>query len=301
MKTFTSLALATLAYGFVDVQRIESDAVKFGGASNGTHLQEMTITENGQQKQVWVGGPDWYNEVDQGGVNLPEGARSYFLNSADYNPDNFYRPNLLGGSVSYDIDMSGVSCGCIAAFYLVKMPAHDWNGNPQQTDGWWYCDAQAVGGVYCPEFDIMEANRHAFQTTAHSCTYTGNGHYSDCDHGGHCIQNSVDIFNHSGNNAYGPGNWYTIDTTQPFNFKIDFNEDGGQFSSFVTTLSQNGKQVQTSCYDGSNNWMTEDIKDMAFAMSNWSGDATWLWKDACGGGCENPTIIYKNITITTKY
>jgi len=69
----------------------------------------------------------------------------------------------------------------------------------------------------------------------------------------------------------------------------------------VTTLSQNGKQVQTSCYDGSNNWMTEDIKDMAFAMSNWSGDASWLWKDSCGGGCENPTIIYKNINITTKY
>lgn len=298
MKTFALATLATAAFGFMDVTRID----KVANATNGgQQIQEMTITENGVSKTVWVGGPDWMDEVADNGVNLPEGGRSYFLSSSEYAAENFYRPNLLGGSVSYDIDMSGVSCGCIAAFYLVKMPAKDWNGNPDNTDGWWYCDAQAVGGEYCPEFDIMEANKYAFQTTAHSCTYADNGHYSDCDHGGHCVQNSADIFNHQGQNAYGPGNWYTIDTTQPFNFKIDFNEDNGQFASFVTTLSQNGKSINTSCYDGSNNWMTEDIKDMGFAMSNWSGDASWLWKDTCSGGCENPTIIYKNINITTKY
>ena len=45
--------------------------------------------------------------------------------------------------------------------------------------------------------------------------------------------------------------------------------------------------------------MSYDIVDMAFAMSNWSGDASWLWKDSCGGGCSNPTIVFKNIEITT--
>lgn len=51
-----------------------------------------------------------------------------------------------------------MGCGCIAAFYLVKSPAKDEGGNFDNTDGFYYCDAQAVTGQYCPEFDIMEAN-----------------------------------------------------------------------------------------------------------------------------------------------
>ena len=32
-----------------------------------------------------------------------------------------------------------------------------------------YCDAQAVGGTFCSEMDIMEANIHAQQYTTHAC------------------------------------------------------------------------------------------------------------------------------------
>lgn len=35
-----------------------------------------------------------------------------------YNP-HYFLPNLLGGSVEYDVDLSQHECGCIAAFYLV--------------------------------------------------------------------------------------------------------------------------------------------------------------------------------------
>lgn len=73
-------------------------------------------------------------------------------------PEGFYTPNLLGGSIEYDVDLSQMGCGCIAAFYLVKSPAKDEGGNFDNTDGFYYCDAQAVTGQYCPEFDIMEAN-----------------------------------------------------------------------------------------------------------------------------------------------
>jgi hypothetical protein len=145
----------------------------------------------------------------------------------------------------------------------------------------------------------MEANKYAFQTTSHSCTYAGNGHYSDCDHDGHAINNSVDDFNHQGKNSYGPGNWYTIDTTQPFSYKINFYNTGDQFTGYQVTLTQEGKTLDYSSYDDSLTWMSYDIVDMAFALSNWSGDASWLWKDSCGGGCEDPTIVYKNIKITT--
>ena len=72
-----------------------------------------------------------------------------------------------------------MECGCIAAFYTVSMPAKDSSGNyTAGDDGLWYCDANQVGGTYCPEFDIMEANKYAYQTTPHSCNSpSSTGHY----------------------------------------------------------------------------------------------------------------------------
>ena len=61
--------------------------------------------------------------------------------------------------MEYDVDLSRVSCGCNAALYMIGMPGVDANGQPfESTDGMHYCDAAKVGGNYCPEFDIMEAN-----------------------------------------------------------------------------------------------------------------------------------------------
>ena len=120
MKTFTFATVAALANAFIDINAIKSNV-------NG--MESMTITENGQTKTVYLGHPDWYSGVADDGVNLPEGARSYFFNTPDVDPNAVYRPNLLGGSVEFDIDMSGVECGCIAAFYLAKMPAYDASGN----------------------------------------------------------------------------------------------------------------------------------------------------------------------------
>lgn len=73
-------------------------------------------------------------------------------------PTKIYRPNLLGGSVDYDVNLSSSVCGCIAAFYLVKAPGKNSSGDYWNTDGHYYCDANKVNGNFCPEFDIMEAN-----------------------------------------------------------------------------------------------------------------------------------------------
>jgi len=37
----------------------------------------------------------------------------------------------------------------------------DGSYNPAEKSQY-YCDANAVGGNYCPEFDLMEANQKAF-------------------------------------------------------------------------------------------------------------------------------------------
>lgn len=169
------------------------------------------------------------------------------------------------------------------------------------TDGWGYCDANQVGGNYCPEFDLMEANKWSWATTPHKCDApTSTGFFQNCDRGGTCQQNITDKL---ARNGYGPGASYTIDTTKPFHTKIAFNADAsGRFSSYTTTMTQNGK-TQTMTGDCSYlNYMSNDIgHGMAFVISNWGGDASWLWHDRCSGSCNWPELNINNIKIATGH
>ena len=42
------------------------------------------------------------------------------------------------------------------------------------TDGDWYCDANYVGGIGCPEYDTLESNKHIISGALHSCYWDGN-------------------------------------------------------------------------------------------------------------------------------
>ena len=91
------------------------------------------------------------------------------------------------------MDLSKTECGCDTAIYLVGLPAVNKDGSLNNTDGFWYCDAQAVGGSFCPEFDIMEANKYAFRSTIHTCDDPDEkGFVKDCERGGFC---PLDQFN----------------------------------------------------------------------------------------------------------
>ena len=290
MKTFFAAAIAGLA---------SASPVPHLYNTNG--WASLDIKEDGQSKTVYIAAPNWFSGEGGDHISIPEGGRVYLSNSPSLDPNNFYKPALLGGIVEYDVDMSQIECGCIAAFYLVRTPAKGWGGSLDKTDGFYYCDANQVGGEYCPEFDIMEANKYAYQTTTHSCNAPNDGHYDYCNRGGTCVTNTVEQWNHQGIMNYGPGGQYKINTTQEFHVKLEFKVDGSNnFSAFETTLTQGGNSVSIGCSDYSANvGMTGDLDDMAFAISNWSGDASWLWKDACGGSCGSPTLVYKNISITT--
>mmetsp|Transcript_17525 Transcript_17525/g.22210 ORF Transcript_17525/g.22210 Transcript_17525/m.22210 type:complete len:102 (-) Transcript_17525:593-898(-) len=81
-----------------------------------------------------------------GGENyqVPADGRGYISTTSSLNKSkpSYFKPNLLGGSVEWDVDLSEHECGCIAAFYLVSMPGVDQNGDLwMTTDGWGYCDA----------------------------------------------------------------------------------------------------------------------------------------------------------------
>ena len=151
-----------------------------------TNGAEVNVTLDGAPKTLYIASNDGISGGS--GLGLPAETRGYLSESPQASPENFFTPNLLGGSVEYDVDLSNMECGCIAAFYTVSMPAKDYNGNYiGGEDGFYYCDANQVGGTYCPEFDIMEANKFAMQTTPHSCDApTDKGHYNNCNRSGSC-------------------------------------------------------------------------------------------------------------------
>jgi hypothetical protein len=95
------------------------------------------------------------------------------------------------------------------------MPALD-----NSTDPFKYCDANQVGGHWCPEFDIQEANKHVFHATGHECDAPTDGVYHNCDRGGQCTLDVV----YDAPNQYGPGSQYTINTEMPYTVKTEFHE-----------------------------------------------------------------------------
>lgn len=171
-------------------------------------------------------------------MQIPHGGRSYLATTNALGPDNWYRVDLLGGSIAYDVDLSHSGCSCNAALYLILMPALDSNGQPVPGDPKYtqdyYCDANDVGGNWCPEFDIMEANTWAWHTTPHKCDAPNeHGHYSNCDRGGSCFQVAFQKLN----GVYGPGNQYAINTEEKFRAKIEWGTD----ASFTVSFTQNGQ------------------------------------------------------------
>jgi hypothetical protein len=172
----------------------------------------VTIQENGKSKQLWAVGSKWApTSAVTDGFKLPHSGRTY-LGTKDgnggFSPDMFYSPNLLGGSINWDMDLSQAGCGCNAAFYMVSMPGYNSSQQPDASQGGdYYCDANQVGGVWCPEMDIMEANTYAWHMTPHTCDSPQGKHYFNCDKGG-CGKaiHQVD------GNAFGPGGQYRINS-----------------------------------------------------------------------------------------
>jgi len=187
--------------------------------------------------------------VLQSTLSLGYNHRVYFTNQCVYNYNPLlYRPFfVLGQTFQYTVDVSNVSCGCNAALYLVSMPAFDQNQNPTPTQcGDYSCDAKRVCGSFCPEMDLIEANRAAMAVTPHKCSSQGK-YYPWCDGGG-CSQNTKNF-----HGVYGPSSAYKINTMKPFQVAHKFQRDtpGGRLTQITTTLSQNGNTF-TMVHDSNN-------------------------------------------------
>ena len=84
-------------------------------------------------------------------------------------------------------------------------------------DGSYYCDAAATGGEFCPEFDLMTANKYSWRTTGHSCgAASPTGDYTECDAEGQA--KDADDW---GEGKYGPSG-SSINTPSFFHLKMDY-------------------------------------------------------------------------------
>lgn len=152
---------------------------------NGGNFTPITVTEDGVDTTKYIVS-DWCTSNGKD-YTCNMNNRGYIMNGPSFdtgNPD-FYIPNLLGGSIEFDADVSEFECGCLNTFYTVKMPSKNSSGGlNHNNDHWFYCDAN-VHDSYCPEMDLMEANKYGFATTPHSCNAPNDkGHYDYCDGSG---------------------------------------------------------------------------------------------------------------------
>ena len=263
----------------------------------------IDITVDGKKTTKYIAS-DWCTS-DGGSFTCNMNNRGFIIDSPTFDKatPNFFAPNLLGGSVEWDVDMSQHECGCFNTFYTVKMPAKVQDGSLWNTDGYFYCDANVGnhGGAFCPEFDLQEGSKYSFATTPHMCSLpNAQGHYDWCDGSGQCALNIVDMLDWNG---YGPGEQYTINTDLPFHVKVSFEQDeSGNLAGYSTQMTQNGRsQTMHSGYCDYLHNMTADLANgMAFVVSNWEGDDSWLRKDRCSGQCPGDAVeTIKNISIKT--
>lgn len=266
------------------------------GSSSG-----FAVNMDGSVKTFYLPGATILNGAStvQYGVN----DKYYLMKSdtTDYaNPANFEMVKLAGKTMVTTIDLHGANCGCNVNFFLVSMPA-----GPAGQYNDHYCDANCVGGNCCAEFDINEMNDHALQITNHNCY--GTPSKGSCDGDGNPMMRF-------GPPEYGPGSWYTIDTTKPFQFALQISEEiVGENSPdnhliVYARLWQDGKTLKKS-FGGVGSSINSQWKNLADGMvlvvDYWkSNDLTWLDGNGCGYGhseyCSSNRADLSNMAIISN-
>jgi len=152
--------------------------------------------------------------------------------------------------------MSTMGCGFNAALYFVGMTENQ----GEAMNGTNYCDAQAVGGTFCSEMDIMEANTVAQQYTTHACVDACASHttgVSQCKGTGSpstvCDQSGCGLnpFRYGPGTSYnsetsnpkwhGPSSDYSLDSSKKFTVVTQFNADSaGELLNITRFYVQKG-------------------------------------------------------------
>ena len=133
-----------------------------------------------------------------------------------------YKPGIRGGSISYDVDLSAMECGCVSGMYLVQF-----DGN---------CTQDPMDGQPdCKTIDVMQANPYGFNVAANPEPNTT----SQCQ-----LNLATEGKARWGADAYGPGG-SIIDTDEPFSVKTEFmaTSNYARMWGLRTTWSQGDKEM----------------------------------------------------------
>ena len=271
------------------------------GCTSAASNNALTIMVDGQPQTKYVLYSNWSKEfvrVNGDSITLAGGGRVYLGDSEELKMDSYYMMPALGKRLSFDVDMSDVGCNCNGALYFVSMPAYNSAQQPVPgKDGEYYCDANEVGGVYCPEMDVMEANKYAMASTAHTCQYHAPHYYSSCDRGG-CGTNILN----AAFGQFGPGK--KIDTNRPFTLSVSFITQNGRLSTVNNYFSQGNATVQfNACNADYLQWMGMSLPGIVMTMSLWgtgNGGMSWLdGKSGCQGACNlnASKVTFSNIKL----
>lgn len=228
-------------------------------------------------------------QVSGNQIKMRHGTRGY-LGQCDssFQPHTTTSIPLMGKTISAVVDLSSVSCACNVALYLVYMPAINSQGQADPTVSKdYYCDANEVSGIFCPEIDLFEANRDALQVTPHKCNNPDSqGYFSWCDRGG-CAKNTY----RQNPSAFGNGGQYTINTQNPFVINTTFVSYGDYtLNQMTTVLYQQGRTVtlthdDSSCGGGYMEQLSNVVNNgMTLVFSSWgssAGTMSWLDEPPC--------------------
>lgn len=142
-------------------------------------FQSIDVLVDDVPTTLYVALPSTWSEAQVSGdsVSFDFNNRMYLSKTPELDTAEYFTPDMLGGYMEYDVDLSQVGCGYITALYTVLMPGVDNDGDPFK-----YCGSGSGAAAKCPEFDIMEANMYGFRGVAHKCASPDeNGVYTDCD------------------------------------------------------------------------------------------------------------------------
>jgi len=216
--------------------QVATIAVLIGHA---TGLEGSPFGIEGHPKAGWatdMPGTDHGWSFANGGTFGMQGKQRMYLMediwANDWWGSKYVRFNLLGKTVTFDVDISGVPCGVATCLYFVAL----WNPGPGSN----YCDIQPNFGG-CFEMDLMEANSHAYEASLHTDLGSRTAFDGTCNMNGCSVNVGRYPYTKSGlktGELYGPGA-KVIDTNKPFQVKASVSEDG--YMSVV--LSQEGRTL----------------------------------------------------------
>ena len=137
-----------------------------------------------------------------------------------------YWHNYLGGTVSFDVDVSDVECACAAGVFLVQLDDYDCSWDAFESDT----------TPQCSSMDLMEANIWGFAQASHPCEF------GSCD-----VDSQSTAFAYWADYSFGPGQDYTINTYEKYNVEVKFwatDAEAQELVKIVTTLSQGDNSIE---------------------------------------------------------